>query len=232
MTEPVSKAAKERGDLSEGAKTHLIDVYASRKYGRRTDVVNRYIEKGLAVEDDSITLFSRLKKKFYKKNEVHITNDFIMGTPDLFEGPSIKSATHVVDIKSSWDVFTFFRTVAKPINSLYYWQVMGYMALTGAKSATLAYCLVNTPETIILDEERKLMYRMNAGTTENPDYVDACAELRKLAIYDDIPMNERLIEFHVDRDEEEIDRIYKKIAKCREFLQELEETICKPQLIA
>lgn len=232
MTEPKSKAAKDRGDLSEGAKTHLIDIYVSRKYGRNTDVTSKYIEKGLSVEEDSITLFSRVKKKFYKKNAEHITNDFIMGTPDLFEGTSILKATHIVDIKSSWDIFTFFRNLTKDINNIYYWQLMGYMALTGARSATLAYCLVNTPELMIMDEERKLMYRMNAGTTENPDYIEACDELRKLAIYDDISINERVIEFHVDRDEDEIERIYNKVKKGREYLQEIEDSIAKPALIA
>jgi hypothetical protein len=231
MTEPQNKGAKERGELSEGAKTHLIDIYVARKYGRQTEISSKYIEKGLTVEEDSITLYSRVKRKFYKKNTEHVTNKFIMGTPDLFEGVSIGKASHIVDIKSSWDIFTFFRNITKDINKIYYWQLMGYMALTGAKSSTLAYCLVNTPETLILDEERKLLYKMNAGTTENPDYIEACEELRKLSIYDDIPMKERVIEFQVTRDDAEIERMYQKVIKGRQYLQELEETICKPELI-
>lgn len=230
MVEPKEKAAKERGDLSESAKTHLIDVYVSRKYGRNTDVSSKYIEKGLAVEEDSITLFSRVKRKFYKKNDEHLTNEFIMGTPDLFEGVSIRKASHIVDIKSSWDIFTFFRNIGKDINKIYYWQLMGYMALSGAKTSTVAYCLVNTPETMILDEERKLFYRMNAGTTENPEYLEAVDELRKLSVYDDIPMNERVIEFHVDQNNDEIERMYQKVKKGREYLQEIEDTIFKPEI--
>ncbi|CAL1518160.1 hypothetical protein [Chitinophaga sp. MM2321] len=231
MTEPQSKAAKDRGELSEGAKTHLIDVYVSRKYGRQTDIFSKYLEKGLAVEEDSITLFSRVKRKYYKKNETHLKNDFIMGTPDLYEGVSINEASLIVDIKSSWDIFTFFRNLTKPINKDYYWQLMAYMALTGAKKATLAYCLVNTPELMIVDEERKLMYRMNAGTTENPLYIEACEKLRQLSIYDDIPMNRKIIEFSIDRNDEEIERIYSKVKKCREYLNELEASICEPQTL-
>ena len=229
MTEPVSKAAKERGELSEGAKTHLIDVYVSRKYGRQTDIFSKYLEKGLTVEEDSITLFSRVKRKFYKKNEAHITNDFIMGTPDLYEGDAIDNASLIVDVKSPWDIFSFFRNLTKPINKDYYWQLMGYMALTGAKKAILAYCLVNLSEYMILDEERKLMYKMNAGTTENPEYIESCEKLRELFIYDDIPMKNRVIEFIIDRDEEEIKRIYDKVKKCREYLNKLEGSICGPE---
>ena len=229
MSEPISKTAKERGDLSEGAKTHLIDVYVFRKYGRQTDIFSKYLEKGLAVEEDSITLFSRVKRKFYKKNETHLKNDFLMGTPDLYDGESINHASLIVDIKSSWDIFTFFRNLTKGVNKDYYWQLMGYIALTGAKKAILAYCLVNTPELLILDEERKLMYRMNAGTIENPDYIEACEKLRELSIYDDIPMKQKVIEFTIDRNDGEIERIYSKVKRCREFLNDLENSICEPE---
>lgn len=231
MTEPKEKTKKDAGDLSESAKTHLMDVYVSRKYGRRTDVFSKYLEKGLAVEEESITLYSRVKKEFFKKNDQHLTNEYIMGSLDLYKGKSILEATRVVDIKSSWDIFTFFRNITKPINKDYYWQLQGYMALTGAKESTLAYCLVNTPELMILDEERKLMYRMNAGTYENPEYIEACSELRKLAEYDDIPMSERVIEFTVERNDEDIERMYKKVQKCRSFLNELEQQISKPSKI-
>lgn len=232
MVEPREKAAKDRGDLSESAITHLVDIYVSKKYGRNTDISSKYIEKGLSVEEDSITLFSRVRSDFYKKNEENIKNDFLTGTPDLYKGCSIFNADHVVDVKSPWDIFTFFRNIAKPMNKLYYWQLMGYMALTGAKSATLAYCLVNTPESIILDEERKLMYKMNAGTTENPDFIEACEELRKLCIYNDIPLKERVIQFPVERNDAEIDRMYKKIAKAREYLAEFDKIISPSKLTA
>ena len=32
LTEPISKADKESGELSKTAKTHLIEVYANKKY--------------------------------------------------------------------------------------------------------------------------------------------------------------------------------------------------------
>lgn len=225
MTEPQSKSAKDRGDLSETALTHLMDIFVSKKYGRKTDVYSKYIEKGLTVEEDSITLFSRVNRKFYKKNIEHLKNDFIMGTPDLFEGSSIMTAYHIVDVKSSWDIFTFFRNLTKGMNKMYYWQLMGYMALSGAKSSTLAYCLVNTPESMILDEERKLMYKMNAVTIESPEYIEACEELRKLSVYDDLPLREKVIQFTVDRNEDEISKIYQKVKRAREYLNELNDIL-------
>jgi hypothetical protein len=231
MVEPRTKAAKDAGELSETTKTHLIDVFVQNKYGRQTDISNKYITKGLMVEEDSITLYSRVKKTFFKKNEKHLSNEFIKGTPDLFTGLQIEEAEMIIDIKSSWDIFTYFRNHSKGISDLYYWQLQGYMALTGAKSAKLAFCLVDTPETLILDAQRKLMWQMNAGTEENEDYKKACQELEVAMIFSDIPMTERVMEFDVKRDEAGINLLYEKVKKARKYLNELEASL-NPVMLA
>jgi len=222
MTEPKEKADKEAGNLSGGAKTHLIDIYVSNKYGRQTEIQSRYITKGLMVEEDAITLYSRVKKSFFKKNEEHLRNEFIKGTPDLFVGENIQSAKRIIDTKSSWDLFTFFRVLSKELNNLYYWQMQGYMALTGAKSASVAYCLVNTPLILIEDEKRKLLYKMGVATSEDAIYKEACEELERSMIYDDIPITERLIEFEVERNDSDIEALYAKIQKARQWLNEFD----------
>jgi len=229
MTSPKSKADKEAGNLSESAKTNCIDVYVSAKYGRNTDIQTKYMTKGNQVEEDSITLYSRLHKKFYKKNEEHLKNNFVMGTPDLFTGESIHNAQTVIDIKSSWDLYTFHRTNSKDINPIYWWQLQTYMWLTGASKAYLAYCLVNTPVAMIEEEKRRLFYKMNVATTEDPLYLEACDELELSMIYDDIPLHERLIEYEIPRDDDAISRLAGKVIKAREFIQDYENKLCPVQ---
>ena len=224
MGEPILKADKEAGNLSETAKTNLIDIFVRNQYGRQTDITNKYVEKGLMVEEDAITLYSRVKKTFFRKNEDHLKNAFIMGTPDCFLGENINQASHIVDVKSSWDIFTFFRTKYKKMNPLYYWQLQSYMALTGAKTAALAYCLVDTPECFLKDEKRRLLYSMGA-TEDNELYQEACKALEKQMIYQDIPMKERVIEFEIKRNDEDIKRLYAKIAKAREYLKFIQSEI-------
>lgn len=214
MTEARSKSEP----ISETTKTHLVDVYVGEVYGRQTDIMNKYIEKGNQVEDDSITLFSRVNKTFFRKNEDHLSNDFIKGTPDLFVGEKIYSATEIIDIKSSWDIFTFFRTKTKDVNKMYYWQLMGYMALTGAQKATLAYCLVNTPETLVNDEKRKLHWKMGLIDDNHPNFVEACEKIDKLSYYDDIPMDERILTIQVERNDADIERIYQRVMECRNWM--------------
>lgn len=216
MTDPRLKSET----LSETCKNHLVDLFVADKYNRHTDTFNKYVEKGLAVEEDSITLYSRVKKKFFKKNDQRLTNKYINGEPDLFEGIEIKEAESIIDIKSSWDLYTFMRTKFASVNKHYWWQLQGYMALTGAKRSVLAYCLTNTPAQMIFDEQRKLMWRMGIATSENEEYQKACAELERNMTYDDIPLKDRVHEIEIPRDDESIEKIYKKIEDCREYYQQ------------
>ena len=197
--------------LSDTCITHLADVFVSAKYKRNTDIENKFTKKGLMVEEDSLTLYSRYKKRMFTKNEDWLKNEFISGTPDVIK-------EHILDIKSSWDIFTFFRTNIKKLNKNYYWQMQGYMALTGAKSATLAYCLTDTPDVLIQDVKRKLLWKMGVATELDQDYLDACAEIDKLSLYNDIPLEERVIEIEIERNEEDIQRLYKKVEACRNYI--------------
>ncbi len=207
MTEPKLKGEV----LSETCKTHLVDKFVSVKYGRNTDIQNRYTIKGNMVEEDSLTLYSRYKKEFYKKNDQRLQNLFISGTPDIILPDEVK------DIKSSWDIYTFFRNTTSKLNKLYYWQLLGYMILTNTQKATLAYCLVNTPDILIADEKRKLSYKMGIIDSSH-DYELACKEIELLSIYDDIPINEKIIEINIERNKEDEARLYQRIIECRKYM--------------
>jgi len=216
-------------ELSETAKVHLSDIHTQLTTGRRTDITNKYIEKGLLVEEDGITVYSRNKKKFFKKNETHLKNLFIMGTPDIFEGASIHEATSVPDIKCSWDLYTFRRTLVKKINPMYWWQLHGYMWLTGAKNAPLAYCLINTPEPLIQAAEKSMWYKLGCPSDDDANFIDACKELRKSMVYDDLALNERLLEYVIERDETLYNQIEGKVIAGRKYLQWLDDELTKKQ---
>ena len=214
MTEPRSKTET----LSETTKKYLAEVYASVKYGRKKDIVNKYIQKGLMVEEDAITLLSRLDKKMFLKNEVHLKNDYIMGTPDIFEGEDIYHADIITDTKASWDIFTFFAAKTEAVNKDYYWQGQGYMALTGARLFKLRYCLVDTPDVLIHDAKRKFMW--NAGILdENPITDEVFPEIEKNCVFSDIPIEERVHTIEIPYNEEDVNRLYKRIEDCRAYIQ-------------
>ena len=218
MTEPVTKADKEAGVLSKTAQKHLIEVYIAEKYGRKRDIQTKQMKKGIEAEQDSIDLLSMYLKLPFSKNEERFKNDFITGLPDIINGDTI------IDIKSSYDLWTFLGNIPDKLDNLYYWQMQSYMWLTGTKNATIAYCLVNTPESIIQQEKYYLLKKMDVISEESPEFIKEAMKIEFNMTFDDISINERILTFNVNRSEDDILRIENKVLKARTFLQELEQT--------
>jgi hypothetical protein len=218
MTEPVTKADKEAGVLSKTAQKHLIEVYIAEKYGRKRDIQTKQMKKGIEAEQDSIDLLSMYLKLPFSKNEERFKNDFITGLPDIINGDTI------IDIKSSYDLWTFLGNIPDKLDNLYYWQMQSYMWLTGTKNATIAYCLVNTPESIIQQEKYYLLKKMDVISEESPEFIKEAMKIEFNMTFDDISINERILTFNISRSEDDILRIENKVLKARTFLQELEQT--------
>jgi hypothetical protein len=218
MVDPQSKADKEAGMLSKTAQRHLLDVYIAEKYGRKRDIQTKQMKKGVEVEDDSIALLNKYWNKDYQKNQDRFTNGFITGHPDILEEGK------VVDIKSSYDLWTFLGNLPDKLDNLYYWQLMSYMWLTGATKGYIAYCLSNTPFGIVEQEKRYLLNRMDVISEESPEYVKEAMRLEFNMTFDDIDVKERVLIFTVDRNEDDILRIQNRVEKAREYLHEIELT--------
>lgn len=142
MTEP--KTQKE-GPLSVGAKTAIREIAAQEIFGVDFEVSAKVLEKGIAVEPDSIALLNRVRGLALVKNAERRRDDFITGECDLFDPE--RNCGH--DLKSSWSIQTFPITVADCVDKLYEWQMRGYMRLWNAPMWEVNYCLVDTPPTLI-----------------------------------------------------------------------------------
>jgi len=206
MTEPKSKSET----LSETTKNHLVDVWIRHKYNRKELITSKYMEKGVMVEEDAMTLYSRFRKQYYVKNEKMLTDDFIKGIPDIITEKT------VIDLKSSWDIFTFFRTKQKAVEKMYYWQLQGYMSLTGKENARLAYCLVNTPQVLIDDEIHRLQYKH----LSEADAIKARNQIEMNSIFDDIDIQDKIYEIEIKRNNEDIERLHNRIIDCRNWIAE------------
>jgi hypothetical protein len=220
MTEPQSKADKEAGLLSKTAQRHLLEVYIAEKYGRKKDIQTKQMKKGIEVEDESIELLNNYWNKDYVKNTQRFSNEFITGLPDVVAlNPNM-----IIDIKSSYDLWTFLGNLPDKLDNLYYWQLQSYMWLTGSEKAYIAYCLVDTPFGIIEQEKRYLLNKMDVISDESPEYIQEAAKLEFNMTFEDISINERVLLFPVDRSEDDILRIQYKVERAREYLGEIEET--------
>lgn len=218
MVDPQSKADKEAGLLSKTAQRHLLDVYIAEKYGRKRDIQTKQMKKGVEVEDESIALLNKYWNTNYEKNQDRYTNGFITGHPDILDEDK------VVDIKSSYDLWTFLGNLPDKLDNLYYWQLMSYMWLTGATKGHIAYCLSNTPFGIVEQEKRYLLNRMDVISEESPEYVKEAMRLEFNMTFDDIDVSERVLIYTVDRNEDDIVRIQNRVERAREYLHEIELT--------
>lgn len=139
MTEPKSKLET----LSAGAKTEIQTMAKEFVYGYTRQFSNKYTEKGIQVEQNSINLYNSVHFTDYVKNTERKSNEWITGECDIFTGSKI------IDVKSSWSIDTFPAFSEEGEDKTYEWQARAYMMLWGVKEAEIAYCLVDTPDELI-----------------------------------------------------------------------------------
>jgi hypothetical protein len=212
--------------LSDTCISYLKEVYVFQKYHKEPvggAERSKYVLKGKAVEDESIMMLSRIDVRNYKKNDVRFTNEYLTGEPDIIVSEDGK-AVKIIDIKSSYDFATLLSNYGSSLNPLYYSQMQGYMALTGATEAEVCYCLVNMPQEIIEGEKRRIFYAINPATEEDPFYKRQIDKIEFNMTFDEIPITERILRFPVPRNEEYIQKVYSKITECRKWLNEFDNT--------
>lgn len=145
-TNPRSKTE----NLSETTKTFAKEWLIEKIYGYRKEIKSKYLDKGNQLEDIGIDkAIEWLDLKFVLKNEKHFEDEFFTGTPDLI------LEDEVIDIKISYDCFTFPLLENEIPMKDYFYQVQVYMHLTGKRKARVVYLLLNTPEDIASWEEPK-----------------------------------------------------------------------------
>lgn len=206
--------------LGDTAVSYLKEVYIWEKYGKEPvggAERSKYTMKGKMVEEESIMMLSRIDSQTYSKNDIRFKNAYLTGEPDIIH------QTKIIDIKSSYDFATLLSNIGSPLNSLYRYQVTGYMALTEASEAEVCYCLVNMPQEMINSEKKRIFYALNATTEESPEYLRQITKLENNMSFDEVPIQERIVRFPVQRDEELISKIYKRVEACREWLKEFDK---------
>lgn len=209
-------------ELGETAKKALQQIWIEETYNRRKQIESKFIEKGNTCEEDSITLYSRVKKEFLKKNTETVSNDFFIGTPDCFKGESIMNAEEIQDFKTSWDIFTFHDAKFGKLNLGYEYQLNGYMDITGAPTSRLIYCLVDTPEKFIEDEKRALAWKMGLiDPHSNELYLKRAELIETSLVYPDIPMDKRVHEIVITYNKALIDSVKKRVPIWIEYLNSL-----------
>lgn len=246
-------AIKDLPQFSQTCKTAMRKAYIGYHLRRRKSIDNKYTRKGKLVEEQAISIYSAVKGRYYEKNEIRLNNEeyLVTGEPDIFEPtnpeqPDIKNALATIDIKASFDVWTFYDSIENKMNSDYKWQGHDYMLLTGAKRHTIAYVLVSTPFDLVLNEIKKLTFNDYEGdmpkwsqieTVSNLVYekstfdkyiagldIDPRESKECLAIYEsfvEMPLVDRVYEITFERDESVFELIKDRNHSCIKYIDEM-----------
>ena len=132
--------------LSEGAKTYIRELVRQEIWGVDFEVSSKYTDKGLAVEAEGLALLNRVRGLALVKNAERRDDGLITGESDTVDlGP--RRCGH--DLKCSWSLQTFPAFVRDCEDSLYAWQMRGYMRLWDLDRWEVNYTMVDTPEDLL-----------------------------------------------------------------------------------
>jgi hypothetical protein len=203
MASPTAAAVKAGEILSVGAKTYIRELAQQEIFGIDFEFSSKETEKGLTVEDESIALLNRVRGLALTKNAERRSNDWITGECDLYDA----SRRRGHDLKSSWSAKTFPGWLVDCKDSVYEWQMRGYMWLWGADEWEVNYALVDTPERLIGFEP------LQAHLVSH------------------IPEHHRLTSWVIERDFEKERQMQARVQAAREYFAEVIEEFdaCHPQ---
>lgn len=244
---------KDQPQFSRTCKTSMRKAFIDEYFNRRKSIDNKYTRKGKSVEEQAISIYSTVKGRFYSKNEVRLNNEeyLITGEPDIFEPrnpdhPDITQAKETIDIKSPFDIWTFYDSIENELNDTYKWQGHCYMLLTGAERHTVAYVLVSMPYDGVVNEIKRLTFGDHEGdmpkwaqieTVSNLVYekktldlylagldIDPNETRETQAMYNsfvELELKDRVYEITFERDEEIFEVIKQRNHSCIKYIDEM-----------
>jgi len=242
----INKKKKGIDELPSGAITKLEEIFNVVFWKRKKLLNNKYLEKGIIVEEDCLQLLSEIDGISYWKNEEFFENNYVQGSPDnIFD--------KIRDTKANYEFDTYQRA---ELTSLYAWQIKSYTWLaieSGheiSRTGELCYCLVNSPGHRINTEIKSIWFSMGCPELKeegnNEDYekfVRAASQLERNHIFDvskfksdnigfdlysqdwqyDIPKHMRVKRFEVTLEDSDIEHLKRRSTMAKNWLLEREK---------
>lgn len=182
------------------------------------DVVQ--VRKGKMAEEVAGKILSVHDNELYLIHKDRISNEYLSGEIDLYLGKQVMAATNVTDIKNSFDYPTFLKKIHTGLETGQKEQIQGYGDITGAKDLFVANCLVNAPYEIVEEMRWKVAKKMNATTTESPEFLEEWPKWERSMSFSHMPIHQRVSKIKVEPfTDSERQKLYDRVKVCREWLQ-------------
>lgn len=199
-------------ELSSTVKTYLQQLHKEEVFGKKKEIRSKYLDKGIQCEELSISLYSSVTGQFIVNNKTRKENDFLTGECD-------NSQKIIREFKSSWELETFPMYETEIPNNDYWWQCQAYMEIWNMDKSELIYCLVDTPDGLVIREIYSMENRLGYSETGLPQKFED--EIRNNMSFEDIPEELRVKIFPIERDSDSMRKSEHQIELCREYLNEL-----------
>lgn len=196
--------------IGKTGESYLNRWMIEQIFERRQEFSNKYTQKGDLAENGSIEFIKEsLGLDGIKKYEgKEFMSEFMRGTPDVIMNDVI------IDVKNSWDCFTFPFFAKEVPNMDYYWQAQVYMDLVGIDKYLLIYILSDTPQYLI---ERESFYWCKENGYEDKEG-DMLRRFENRMTYSDIEDKDRIRVFEIDKNQEDIDLIKERVEVARNYI--------------
>lgn len=212
--------------LPEGMKTHAKNWIKETLYKRKYFKGNKYTEKGIANEEEGITLLSLYYKCWFDSNTEYVENEYMCGTCDINH-----AVFGIIDIKNSYDLSTFPMYETELPNKEYGDQVNVYQELyDNKKTGRVAYVLTDLDDEAL---ERKLKWLESDNDKQNEAllYVFGAENWQRVKDkffpnaepieFVEIPNEKRVKVFEVPYDESVIEKIKKRVPEIRKYIKSI-----------
>jgi hypothetical protein len=180
-----------KNEMGQTAKSYIKQIAKENFYGYRSEINNKYIQKGLMQEQDSIDLVNTVRFEGYIKNTVRMVDELMTGEADIVTDDLI------IDIKTSWSLDTFPVMAEDGYDAIYEWQLRAYMRLYDKPKAELIYCMVTTSNELLNEWENLYIHRV-----------------------DHIAPEKRITVLSFDRDEAKEQEMVERLELCTEYYNE------------
>ena len=213
--------------LGKGCTTSLIDIYSKQKYGKRK--ISGYEESVLSIangtisEGNSLKMLSEFDNIDYKTHKETISNRYIKGIIDGYIGKSIKKCDKIIEVKTCNSLQSLLNNTQESVKAQYYWQIMGYMFITGATEGEICHCLVSYPKELIQSAKDRYLYKIRPLSLSSEYISEQLYKIENDMTFDEIPVNERIVRTTVRRNDEHIAMIKQKVKYCREWLNNFDK---------
>jgi len=210
-------------ELSEGAKTHLIERYSRDRYDTKKAIISSTQRpqqaKGTFLEEEAADLLSKVDGVKYQKSTGTESNDYLMGYCDLLS----PKRDRIVEIKTAWSTDSFFPHHNGKLSPSIWYQVQGYLELYNIDYAQVCYVLLNTPPHLIEQDRATTFKRYVYGEITREKYEYLMGKIDIQYDYNRIPMKRRIIRYEIERYKPVMDAVFRKVELSRLFLAEFDK---------